>query len=830
MRRSYLPAILIFIISLSSLGRAQVVLNEISNANGATVDDELEKSEDWIELYNMGSSSVNLQNYALSNDPNVPRKWVFPNVTIPAYGFLLVYASGRDAFVSNTYLHASFKLKREGFTVILRDQNNNILDQKQLTIELQADHSTGRDTDGSGSWCIFSMPSPRGSNNTAACYAGYEPDPVFSIAGGFYSSGQSVALSAPISTGVIRYDFNDNEPNAFSPVYSSPVNIGSTKVLSARTFSTVNNLPSRVVKNTYFINEQGLGGLPVFSITTDSLNLWSQDSGIYVLGPNADTAFPYFGANYWQKEWERRCHVEYYDAGGTKHFETPAGLKIFGGYSRVFDQKSFKIKFRSKYGITPIEHVLIDEKPGLDEYRDVILRNGGSDNMGTRIRDILSQRLMKGPTVDYQAYEPAILFLNGQYWGQYEIRERQDAEYIERNYGIPVENIDFLSHEGVVIEWAGSDSAFYDMFNYMTTHDPSDPSFYNYAASKIDIENYADYFIAETYSGNTDWLGDWVNNIRYWRPRTPNGKWRYILWDLDWGFGLFLGPHTDFLSRARYPMVPNEQSDIFNAMLGNETFRNYFVNRYADLINTTFQPGNVSALAYQLRDEIDAAMTRHGQRWNLPYNYWLAELEEVIGWNEQRIGYTRTQIQQHFGLAGQVDVELDVQPAGAGKIKISTVTPGSYPWTGVYFNGVPITITAMANPGYSFDHWEAAMIGSSVSKDRSVTLNIDNNTKFVAHFTAGDGNLAAYPNPFINRLDLEYTVPADGAVSVKLYNVIGKEAITIVQEGTYKPAGEHVLSLDLGGYSLSNGIYFLELRGPDFRKTMRVVKAAPAEQ
>jgi hypothetical protein len=830
MRRNYLQTLLVVLFALSVLpGNGQVMLNEISNANGATVDDELEKSEDWIELYNMGSSPVNLQNYALSNDPDEPRKWVFPNVTIPAYGFLLVYASGRDAFVNNTFLHASFKLKREGFTVIFRDPNNAILDQKDLTFELQADHAIGRGTDGSGSWCVFNVPTPRGSNNSSACYAGYEPDPVFSIEGGFFSSGQAITLTAPTSTGTIRYTFNDKEPNAFSAAYSGPVNVSSTVVLAARTFSNTNNLPSHVVKNTYMVNEQGLGGLPVFSLTTDSLNLWSQDSGIYVLGPNADTAYPYFGANYWQKEWERKCHIEYYDEAGNKHFETAAGLKIFGGYSRVFDQKSFKVKFRNKYGLASIKEPLIDEKPQLDEFHDLLLRNGGSDNMGTRFRDALMQRLVKSPNVDYMAYKPGVVFLNGQYWGEYEIRERQDAEYIERNYGIPVEDIDFLSHEGVVIEWAGSDTGFYNMFNYMTTANPADPGFYDYAAKRIDIENYTDYFVSETFYGNTDWVGDWVNNIRYWRVR-DGGKWRYILWDLDWGYGLFLGAHTDFLSRARYPMVPNEQSDIFNAMLSNDQYKNYFVDRYADMINTYFQTSNVRSLAESMRDEIDPAMPRHCARWNMNYNYWLSEVQDVVNWNEQRIGYARTQIQQHFGLAGQVDVELDVYPAGAGKVKISTVTPTTYPWTGVYFNGVPVTITAMANPGYSFDHWEAPALNTSATADRSVTLNIANNEKFVAHFTPGDGNIVAYPNPFIDNLELEYTVPTDGAVSVKLYSIIGKEAATIVPEGTFKSAGEHTLSLNLGGYSLADGVYFIELTGPDFNKTLRVVKTTPPGQ
>lgn len=823
MKNIYFNLSLLFVLLFISAGSAQVVLNEVSTANGSTIPDGLGHYEDWIELYNAGTSPVNLQDYAITNDANTPRKWVFPSVNIQAHGYLVLYASGRDVTV-NGKIHTNFKLKADS-RIMLRDANNNIIDDYTLTTPLQPDHSTGRTTDNASAWSFFNTPTPGLSNNNAIPYPGYEPDPVFSIGGGFYSSGQMVAISTSSSSGVIRFMTNGNEPVASSPVYGAPLVIGSTGVITARTFSTSGNLPSNVVQSTYFISETDLD-LPVFSITTDSINLWSQDSGIYVAGANADTAFPHYGANYWQ-DWERGCVVEFFDANKVRQFETAAGLKIFGGYSRTFDQKGLKVKFRHRYGDASVHYQFINEKPFLDKYRDLILRNGGSDCLGTRFRDALMQRLVKGPTMDIMAYAPALVFLNGQFWGEYEIREKQDPDYIERNYNISSDKIDFLSHEGMLLVQAGSDTGFVHMYNYLTSANPADPSFYTNAGRMLDLDNYADYFISETYYGNKDWLGDWVNNIRLWRPQAPGGKWRYMLWDLDWGYGLYSNANTDYLTRARYPAFPNEQSDIFNAMLNNPQFRNYFINRYADLINTSFSQDNVQQLAYQMRDEIDIDMQRHCTRWNMSYNGWNNEIDNVLNFNSQRINFARNQVQSHFGLQGQVDVELDAYPQGAGKIKISTVTPATLPWTGVYFNGVPVTITAIPNPGYRFDHWEANNTLSSEAANNTITMNISSNDRFVAHFDVADFDFAVYPNPYNTSMQLNYKVPDESTISVRMYSVIGKEIATLIPDRV-EAAGDHTITVDLSVYQLSDGIYFLEFRGTDFNKTVRVVKNSRA--
>ena len=185
----------------------------------------------------------------------------------------------------------------------------------------------------------------RASNNSSTCYSGYADQPVFSIGAGFYSSSQIIVLSNSTPGGVIRYTTNGDVPTTSSHIYSSPILVTSDEVIRARVFAS-GFLPSEIITNTYVINDEI--HLPVFSITTDSLNLWDWNTGIYVLGPNADSIYPYFGANYWQ-HWQKPAAIEYYDKAKNRIFNFDAEIKIHGNYSREKPQKSFEISLKSEY-------------------------------------------------------------------------------------------------------------------------------------------------------------------------------------------------------------------------------------------------------------------------------------------------------------------------------------------------------------------------------------------------------------------------------------------------------------------------------------------------
>ncbi|HET6244272.1 MAG: CotH kinase family protein [Bacteroidetes bacterium] len=713
---------------LTNSSYSQIVINEISNANGCILIDKSDESYDWIELYNSSTQPYNLRGHSVTDNTKKLDKWTFPEITIQPLSYLVVFASGMD-IKSGQYLHTNFKLKSTGEKIILSDDDGNIIDFFEIG-QLQYNHSFGRKPDGATQICLFNTPTPAASNNNSSCYDGYEPAPVFSINAGFYPSSQTVELYTPSQTGIIKYRLDGNVPSNSSTTYSLPISADKTTVVSAICYSSGNRLPSSVVKRTYFINDSSFD-LPVFSITMAPDDLFDDNIGIYT--------------NY-EQDWEKQCYIEYFDKQKVKQFELSAGIKIQGNYSKIQAQKSFRILTRKEYGTSWLEYPLIPEKPHIKSYKRFNLRNGGGDYSYCRIRDAFMQRVLKDSPVDRMGYEPAIVFLNGEYWGQYEIREQQNTQHLLKNYGIPEDQVDLLYHKGDFVRaQAGSVDEFYVMHDYISSISHQKSDFYKLANQTLDLENFTDYFIAGIYYSNRDWIDNTApaNNIRLYREKKPDSKWKYMFWDLDMGSGLYDKPtdRVNNLAMVRNPMEPNVHSDIFRYLSQNTEFRNYFVNRYADLMNTAFQLENIKKVAYDMRDSIASSMERHQDKWGKDYAWWHYSVDKMVNWHKRRMPYARKHLNDEFSLKGQVNITLTTSPPNSGRIKISTIIPDSLPWKGVYYNGVPVTITAIPNPGFTFEKWGINQSVSNPVFNEAFTVNIGADDTFTAYFTG----LAAEP-------------------------------------------------------------------------------------
>jgi len=631
---------------------------------------------------------------------------------------------------SNSNLHTNFKLDISGESVILSKPNGTAADSKTFGF-IEADHSLARIPDGSSNWCFSVNPSPDTANNSIFCYEGYTPEPTFTLQSGFYEGTKTVGISSVLTGTVIHYTTNGNIPKLTDPVYSAPITINNTLVLRARCFGPTGYLPGNTATNTYVFNDNFT--VPVISISTDSSNLWDYYTGIYVMGPNASPDFPHFGANFWN-DWERESHIEYFTPSGTNEFELDGYISIHGGWTRGLPQKSLTIETSSRLDHSSIPFQLFADKP-INEFKNMVVRNSGNDWMVTHFRDALMHTALKDAYTDYMAYAPSVVLLNGEYWGVYNIRERHNKDFIEENHGVDADSIDMIKFDYEVA--AGNADAYYEMVNFIQNNDLSVQENYEVVKQMWDIENYADYFIAETYYVNNDWIGAWTNNIELWRERKAGAKWRYILWDMDFGLGLASSPWDDKLGDAMNPSVATIHSEIFVKMLQNSEFRQYFINRYADLINTTFKPSNLIGLSNQMRDSIENEMSRAWMRWygNPNIGDWYNNIENMISFINQRPTPARNQLQSHFNLVGLTTEYLTISPPGAGRIKINTVIPDSDSWSGIYFKGVPVTITAIANPGYTFQNWSPNTFMPFGSQQRTFTFDPTSTAVFKANFT-----------------------------------------------------------------------------------------------
>jgi len=595
--------------------------------------------------------------------------------------------------------------------------------------------------------------------------------------------------------------------------YYFPVNpVMKATVVRARAYKE-GMMPGTVTTHSYFVFEEGAGSyrLPVISIASTEDNLFDYEKGIYTPGidadqwrlnnPNDPYSWPFPG-NYRRRgdEVEYPAHIELFEQGsGRRTFAQDVGLRIHGGATRGFPMKSLRIYARNEYGHSHLFYPFFGSRPH-SMYKRIILRNSGNDFMTnvdpwsvkeTMFRDAAIQEILRPLHVETQAYQPAVVFLNGEYWGIQNIRERYDKHFLERVYGVDPDNIDLLTSKDVPQE--GDNLHYKATLQYIEEHGLEEVMHYEYIQTRIDVENYIDYNIANIYSDNTDWPG---NNIDFWRLRTLNympnspfghdGRWRWLLYDMDFGFGLrninnYAHNTLAFAAEEDGEGWPNPpwSTLLFRSFLENHDFRIQFINRFSDLLNTAFLPERTTSVINGCKDDIRDEINKHLDRWGYPdaYGLWEDNVQVMLDFAIERPMHQREHIRNFFKLDGMIDVHLDVDNQLKGNVRINTIvispeTAGvadfPYPWKGRYFINIPFEIEAIPAPGYNFSHWE----GSVASDSAVLAVEAQHNVSLKAHFSRNDDEVlihywhfdTAIPNDTpLEHLPASYSIISGGA-------------------------------------------------------------------
>ncbi len=745
-------------------GSSVPVLNEVMSSNQATIEDEDGDYPDWIEIYNPGDFQIYLTGYGLSDRPLDPFKWVFPSVILNYGEHLLIFASGKDRLVGS-FFHTSFRISADGETLVLTDSSNTLCDSIS-TGEMSADISRGRKPDGGVDWVLFEEPTP-GTSNTTQGYGGVTDTVVeMSLPGGFYPSSISVVLSCDSPTADIRYTIDGSAPTDSSSLYSTSIAIDTTMVVRSCAIET-GMIPVNISTNTYFIGESST--LPVVSLSTAPANLFDDEIGIYVEGNKEG----FLEQNYYQ-EWERPAHIEFYEPDGNLGFSIDSGIKIQGytGLNKT-PKRSLGIYARGSYGYPEIENQIFPNSP-VTEFTSFVLRNSGDDWNTPLFRDALMHSLLSDLDLDILGYRPCNLFINGVYWGIYNIRERLNEEYLVSHHSIDPNNIDILEFDGgrgglLVVE--GDSNYYTTMIEYIKNNDMNNPTSYDYINTQMDIDNFIDYIIAEVYVGNYDWPGF---NVKFWRTRSLNGKWRWMLFDTDCGFGFPYFEDTNYeynmLEHATFVGL-SEYNILLRKLLINERFRDDFINRFADHLNTIFIPQKVLQKINEMKAILEPEMLKNIERWKdfsefnpmQEIDEWHNNIQVLEEFAKKRPHYQRSHIMQKFSLSDTVTVELTVSPPDAGKIKISTLTLEDYPWEGTYFTDVPIQLSALPNLGYKFIGWT----GVSPEDSSSVTVTLTDDISVTAVF---EEEWNALNTIVINEINYNSSIDFNPGDWVELYN------------------------------------------------------------
>ncbi|MFH2144362.1 MAG: CotH kinase family protein, partial [Bacteroidota bacterium] len=557
----------------------------------------------------------------------------------------------------------------------------------------------------------------------------------------------------------VYYTLDNTEPDETSSLFNFPITIDSTSTLRLRAYRS-GYIPSMTFSYTYFINYNS--SIPVLSMVTDPDNLFGA-SGIY--------SYPTNGL-------EKPVHIEYYEANGSQGFSIDAGMKIHAPDTKP--QKAFRFYARDQYGDSEINYQIFKDK-NINVFKRLVLRNAGNDGIQvstnrTNLRDplvnIASGKI--NTTVGYASSNSVNVFINGEYWGMYNLRERIDKYYIEENYGYPNDQpMDLLERafgypsNRNAIEGSWTDA--YNLEFYWDTNDLNIQANWDYVTDKIDVQNFADYWIIECYFGNFDWL---TNNIKFWRPLNPIGKFKYILWDVDHGLGLpyltygdpewntlYWATSSDMAGRPDY----GQNTRVIRGLLTNNDFKEHFIIRYADLLNSYLSVNELLETIDSVYNYVYPEMQNQINRWgSSSMVQWENSVQTTRNYAINRKDYVRDHIRQKFNLDTLINLSLNVFPADAGYIDLNTITVTEFPWSGLYYRGMSNKLTAIAKPGYEFMGWQNTIIDSA----------------FIDVITVGDTGLVAIFQPtvvvdtsiVINEINYNSAVFWDTKDWIELYN------------------------------------------------------------
>ena len=689
----------LLLVFVASCAHAQVVINEICAANGdVNYDPDFFNFPSWVELHNTNSSPVDINGYYLSDSADEPTRWQISGSTIiPANGFLIIWC---DEEASG--LHSNFSLDSDGEEVILSAPDGQLVD-KIIFPRQYLNTSYGRTGTEGTEWNYILTPTPAASNSDDTGTIRLDRPDITPLAGQ-YASAQTVTLTHSDPAAEIRYTVDGSEPTSTSTLYSAPFTVTSTTSVKAKAFKA-SSIPSNTRASTFIINEHQ-SNLPVIALSTNPAYLNDNTIGIYVQGTNG---IPGRGTNFpanWNHNWWRHFHMEYFSPDGERKFGESVDIRIHGGHSRTRPQKSFSVKARDKYGKKTISFNPFPNRD-YESFGGLLLRNSGNDWDLTMFRDALMHNLLIGDMdVDYQDYQPAAVYINGQYWGILNVRERIDGDYFESNYDAT--DIDLLEGGGDPQEGTSDKYNVY-MDSLVRRVQINNPETFAFIDRNIDVQEYINYQIANIYYGNVDWPG---NNVTYWRPRHSGGKFRWVLWDMDYGFHLSDGHTSPTFPALEWATDPDNTEGLnkewstrhFRTLLQNPVFRNRFIQTMTTAIQTTFDPDRVIAGINDFQEHIRDEISHHQARWNNPAN-WEQHVQKLRDFAVARNGYMLTHTREFFGLDEQVNIDVTIAENGGGGFRLNGVHYVQNESGMKFFKNVLFRIEAEPLPGYAFKEW-----------------------------------------------------------------------------------------------------------------------------
>lgn len=686
--------------------QAQVVINELMQSNIDCIMDDLNEFPDsWVELYNSGTEAVNLKDYKLGAKEKPSKAWQLPNQTLNAKSYVVVYCDKEESG-----LHTNFRLETGKDGNVYLFQGEEIVDKIEKMSKMPAPNiAYGRKTDGSDEWGYQATPTPGKANCGQTC-TDILGEPVFSQKGCVFTSSKTIRLqiSMPEETPegtVIRYTTDGKEPTSTSTVYQSPILINSNKVIRAKLFCDGYLSPISTAQSYIFLGREMT--ISVISIVTDDRYMNDNAIGIIKNNPNKEN----------KKDWRRPINIEMFDAPGSESvINQLCETRVMGGQSREHPLKSLAVYANKRFGAKRFDYEFFpDQKPGLTDFKSIMLRNAGNDFGGLYMRDAIIQRVMaENADIDWQAWRPAVIFLNGTYKGMLNIRERSNDDNIYTNYkdesGNGLEDIDMveISQENsqMVEELKAGTLDNYNAFK----------AFYNQAGHTLDeyeqimdCQEFINIMIMNLYYCNLDFPG---NNIVVWRPTAEGGRWRWIAKDTDFGLGLY-GRNANYntiewIYNHNYDPNNNwantsQATQLFRSLMADPDFKRKFIDQAAIYMGDFLNERGTRAIWDPMADLVKPELVKHreensgGGWWGWHPNYEQEinnEINNARNWLSQRTNYFYTHVANYYNLGTPTPLVVNKDMAEEVTTIINGVTLKNADFDGKFFANRQLTVEA----------------------------------------------------------------------------------------------------------------------------------------
>ena len=738
--------------------------------------------DDWIEIYNAGSKDADLKGWGLSDSEKDLRKFVFPDITLKAGRYILVFAD-KNGSEHDGNLTAGFGISNDGDDIFISSPDGSITDHAE--VPALAENTTYGRYKSDEDFSVLT-PTPDKSNDTVMRYLN---GPVFSVESGFYDDSFSLKLTGTADC-KIYYTTDGSIPTVNSKRYTRPIKItdrteeenGISMNKTATYPDTVLNYTpkenitkstviraievnssgktSRTVTHSYFVGKgfrKKYSDIPIISLAVAPEDLFNYDTGIYTTGKYYDQFRAggwgidreqtwLMSANFTQKctdtdrTWEKPVHADFFEADRELAFSQDMGVRIFGASSRANMQKSLKLITRKVYGAGKLNYPLIPDalKPDgniLGKYDSFILRCGANDASWTKFRDPVLQELVRDRDFESQCGRPVIAFLNGEYWGLYQITEDYSDNYIENKYGYDKDNTVIIKN-GELEDGTKEDFEDYkELVKFVRQHDMSVKENYREFCKMVDVQSMADYHASQIYINNQDVYGDaWMNNTRMWKLRKAeddgkgDGKWRWMLYDTEYSTYLY-GYGNDYDALRNFSFENCDTVIFSKTFRQNKEFRQLFLNTLMDLANGNYSEDNVNSTIDKYYDLYSPFMEEHvkrfGPAWrvrDLSTGFYEKQVEQFRSFFKGRRERLANQIISMGYARGKAELKVAVNNNDWGTVKINTITPEirTTGWNGLYFTNSEITLTAIPNEGYEFAGWSG--IAEGKRKKTKVTL------------------------------------------------------------------------------------------------------------